>query len=63
MNAKPKQLEFILVERDGLLESHRLAMAAALRVLKRCREEGSTHLRNDAVYAYRLLRKELGVAA
>lgn len=63
MNAKPKQLEFILVERDGLLESHRLAMAAALSVLKRCRAEGSTHLRNDAVYAYRLLRKQLEIAA
>lgn len=63
MNTHPKQLEFILVERDPSLESARLAMAAALRVLKRCRAEGSTHLRNDAVYAYRLIRRELGVAA
>lgn len=63
MNAKPRQLEFILVERDGLLESHRLAMANALRVLKRFRMEGPAHYRDDAVYVCRQLANELKVAA
>lgn len=63
MNAKPKQLEFILVERDYSLESHRLAMMEALRILKACRAEGPPHRRDRATYVCRLLENELRIAA
>lgn len=63
MNAKPKQLEFILVEREPFLASHRLAMREALRVLRACRAEGPPHRRDRATYVCRLLENELRIAA
>jgi hypothetical protein len=62
MNAKPQQLEFILVERSTSLESARLVMAEALRILKACRSEGPPHRRDKATYVCRLLDKELRAA-
>lgn len=63
MNAKPQQLEFLLRERDYSLESHRLAMQEALRILKACRADGPPHRRDKATYVCRLLENELRIAA
>lgn len=63
MNTHPKQLEFILVERDPSIESFRIAAMEALRLLKPCRAEGPPHRRDKATYVCRLLSNVLGVAA
>jgi len=63
MNAKPKQLEFLLRERDYSLASHRLVMTEALRFLKACRSEGPPHRRDKAAYVCRMLENELRIAA
>jgi hypothetical protein len=59
MTSQPKQLEFILVEREYSLASHRLAMQEALRLLKPCRADGPPHRRDKATYVCRLLENEL----
>jgi hypothetical protein len=63
MNAHPKQMEFILVEREPLLPSHRLAMQEALAILKACRAEGPPHRRDKATYVCRMLENELRCSA
>lgn len=63
MTSHPKQLEFLLRERDYSLESHRLAMMEALRILKACRADGPPHRRDKATYVCRMLENELGCSA